>query len=248
MQLLLLVRPTLSQLPALRLLITATSAVTTTVTATTVTVTVTVTATTSATATATANMAADALTTVTNTNQAAGTGRRHRNVAATITTTSTATATAAAAATGGTACVALRPRLEVRRVDELDQRLAGITELAHAMLDAIGPKVLGYQLLDTLLRHRLGDRIGVRCQLAQRSCGRNLRATRHAIAIECQIEDPLRIRVVGGGVCVVVVQLHVLVEDTVVEEVFLQQWRTIIKLSVVIRKTIAEMLITECSQ
>lgn len=237
MQLLLLVRPALSQLPALRLLmllllITATSAVTTTVTATTVTVTVTVTATTSATATATANMAADALTTVTNTNQAAGTGRRHRNVAATITTTSTA----AAAAAGGTACVALRPRLEVRRVDELDQRLAGITELAHAMLDAIGPKVLGYQLLDTLLRHRLGDRIGVRCQLAQRSCGRNLRATRHAIAIECQIEDPLRIRVVGGGVCVVVVQLHVLVEDTVVEEVFLQQWRTIIKLSVVIRK------------
>lgn len=237
MQLLLLVRSALSQLPALRLLmllllITATSAVTTTVTATTVTVTVTVTATTSATATATAtaNMAADALTTVTNTNQAAGTGRRHRNVAATITTTSTATAG------GGTACVALRPRLEVRRVDELDQRLAGITELAHAMLDAIGPKVLGYQLLDTLLRHRLGDRIGVRCQLAQRSCGRNLRATRHAIAIECQIEDPLRIRVVGGGVCVVVVQLHVLVEDTVVEEVFLQQWRTIIKLSVVIRK------------
>lgn len=237
MQLLLLVRPALSQLPALRLLmllllITATSAVTTTVTATTVTVTVT--ATTSA--TATANMAADALTTVTNTNQAAGTGRRHRNVAATITTTSTATAAAAAAAAGGTACVALRPRLEVRRVDELDQRLAGITELAHAMLDAIGPKVLGYQLLDTLLRHRLGDRIGVRCQLAQRSCGRNLRATRHAIAIECQIEDPLCIRVVGGGVCVVVVQLHVLVEDTVVEEVFLQQWRTIIKLSVVIRK------------
>lgn len=219
----------------LLLLITATSAVT----ATTVTVTVTVTATTSATATATAtaNMAADALTTVTNTNQAAGTGRRHRNVAATITTTSTTSATAAAAtAGGGTACVALRPRLEVRRVDELDQRLAGITELAHAMLDAIGPKVLGYQLLDTLLRHRLGDRIGVRCQFAQRSCGRNLRATRHAIAIECQIEDPLRIRVVGGGVCVVVVQLHVLVEDTVVEEVFLQQWRTIIKLSVVIRK------------
>lgn len=241
MQLLLLVRPALSQLPALRLLmllllITATSAVTTTVTATTVTVTVTATTSATATATATANMAADALTTVTNTNQAAGTGRRHRNVAATITTTSTAATAAAAAAAGGTACVALRPRLEVRRVDELDQRLAGITELAHAMLDAIGPKVLGYQLLDTLLRHRLGDRIGVRCQLAQRSCGRNLRATRHAIAIECQIEDPLCIRVVGGGVCVVVVQLHVLVEDTVVEEVFLQQWRTIIKLSVVIRK------------
>lgn len=188
-----------------------------------------------ATANATANMAAHALTTVTNTNQAAGSERRHRNVStASGTTTTSATtavfATAFAIAAGlataaATSRVASVRRLETLRIDQLDQRFARITELAHAMLDAIRPEVLGNQLLDPLLGHRLRDHIGVYGHLLQGPSGRDLCPTESALIVQRQIENAQRIRVVSGGVGVVVLQTHVLVEDTVVGEVFLQQLR-----------------------
>lgn len=200
--------------------------ITATVTATTIATTITVTAT----AKATANMAALALTTVTNTTQAAD--RRHRNVTATaIATTFTTATTVAADAAAAAICVAAamwRP-LESGHIDQLDQRLARITELPHAVLDAIGPKILGDQLLDPLLRHRLRDGIRVGAQLAQRSAGRDLGTPGLATAIQGQVEDPPRLRVVRGGVSVVVLKTHVLVEDAVVGEVFLQQPRAMIK-------------------
>jgi len=176
-----------------------------------------------ATAKATANMAALALTTVTNTTQAAD--RRHRNVTA----TATASATTFTSTTATCVAAAMWRPPKLGHIDQLDQRLARITELPHAVLDAIGPKSLGDQLLDPILRHRLRDGIGVGAQLAQRSAGRDLGASRLATAVQGQVEDPPRLRVVRGGVRVVVLQAHVLVEDAVVGEVFLQQSRAMIK-------------------
>lgn len=181
-----------------------------------------------ATAKATANMAAVALTTVTNTNQAAGTATA--TTAAATTAATTTSVTPASAPTPTSAPATLRRRLEVGHIDQRDQRLARITELAHAVLDAIGPKVLGDQLLHPILRHRLRDGVGVGAQLAQRPAGRDLGAAQLALAVEGQVEDAPRVRVVGGGVRVVVLQAHVLVEDAVVGEVFLQQSRAVIKL------------------
>lgn len=57
--------------------------------------------------------------------------------------------------------IALGERFEVFAIDQVDQWLARITELAYAVLNAILAEILRYQLFDAFLLHRFGDGIRV---------------------------------------------------------------------------------------
>lgn len=123
--------------------------------------------------------------------------------------------------------IAFGSSLEMSAVDQLNQWFTSITELSDAVLDAVRPKVLRNHLLHPLLRHGLRNGIGVGGQLAQCPCWRYLQLARLTVSIEGQIVLASCIRVESGRVRIIIVQLHVLVEDAIICKVFLQRNATV---------------------
>lgn len=77
------------------------------------------------------------------------------------------------------------------------------------------------QSLDAIVSYGLGERFRVGGQLAQGSVDRNLDLAGLTGFVQCQVQGPSRVGVLRRAVGVVVVLLHLLVEDAIVGEIFL---------------------------
>lgn len=71
------------------------------------------------------------------------------------------------------------------------------------------------------MSYGLGESFRVGCQLAQRSIDRDLDLARLAGFVQRQVQGSPRVRMLRRAVGVVVVLLHLLVEDAILGEVFL---------------------------